>query len=81
METAPKFRKRKKNSSLCIYILHKTSHQEISSPRLAVTAMKCTKKCNARAKFVVLVIKPIAFWLKLPNELDGTGRIVGGKFL
>ena len=53
--TAPKFRKRKKNSSSCVYVLHKTSHQEISRPSRAVTAKKCTKKCNARAELL--------FWL------------------
>ena len=52
LETAPKFRKRKKNSSACIYVLHKTSHQEISRPSRSVTAKKCTKKCNARAELL-----------------------------
>ena len=36
LETAPKCRRRKKNSSLCVYVLHKTSHQEISRPSRAV---------------------------------------------
>ena len=45
LETADKFRKRKKNSSSCICVLPKTgSHQEISRPCRAVTAKKCTKK-------------------------------------
>ena len=35
LETAPKFRKRKKNSSSCVYVLHKTCHQEISRPSRA----------------------------------------------
>ena len=52
METAPKFRKRKKNSSSCVYVLHKTSHQEISRPSRAVTAKKCTKKCNGKAELL-----------------------------
>ena len=37
METAPKFRKRKKNSSSSVYIVHKTSHQKISRPSRAMT--------------------------------------------
>ena len=52
LETAPKFRKRKKNSSSCVYVLHKTSHQEITRPSRAVTAKKCTKKCNTRVEFL-----------------------------
>ena len=56
LETAPKFRKRKKNYSSCVYDLHKTCHQEISRPSGAVTAKKCTKKCNARAELL--------FWLQ-----------------
>ena len=43
------FSKRKKNSSSCVYVLHKTSHQEISRPSRAVTTKKWTKKCNACA--------------------------------
>ena len=39
LETAPKFRKRNKNSSLCVYVLHKTCHQEISLPSRAVAAV------------------------------------------
>ena len=30
--TAVKLRRRKKNSSSCVYAVHKTSHQEISRP-------------------------------------------------
>ena len=78
LETAPKFRKRKKNSSSCVYILHKTCHQEISLPSRAVTAKKYTKKCNARAEllfwlqnlllfFDVLAAVAVAL-LKLPND-------------
>ena len=55
VETAAKFRKKKKNSSSSVCVLHKTSHQEISRPGRAVTAKKCTKKCNARAELL--------FWL------------------
>ena len=61
LETASKFRKRKKNSSSCVYVLHKTCHQEISRPGRAVTATKCTQKCNARAELLFWLQKPIAF--------------------
>ena len=37
METAPKFRKRKKNSSSSVYLVHKTPNQEISRPSHAMT--------------------------------------------
>ena len=52
LETVPEFRKRKKNSSSGIYVLHKTSHQEISRASRAVTAKKFTNKCNARAELL-----------------------------
>ena len=78
LETAPKFRKRKKNSSSCVFVLHKTSHQEISRPSRAVTEKKCTKKCNARAELLFWLVKRIAFLpfllpspsslLKLPHK-------------
>ena len=46
LETASKFRKRKKDSSSCVYVLHKTYHWEISRPNRAVKAKKCTKNCK-----------------------------------
>ena len=52
LETVPKFRKRKKNLPSCVYVLHKTPHQEISRPSRAVTAKKCVKKCKARAELL-----------------------------
>ena len=55
LETAVKFRKRKKNLPSCVYVLHKTPHQDISRASRAVAAKKCTKKCNARAELL--------FWL------------------
>ena len=61
LETAPKFRKRKKNSSSCVYVLHKTSHQEISRPSRAVTVKKCTKKCNARAELLFWLLRLLPF--------------------
>ena len=47
LETIPEFRKRIKNSSSYVYVVHKTSHQEISRPKYGCAAMarKCTKKC------------------------------------
>ena len=60
LETAPKFRKRKK-ISLCVYVLHKTSHQEISRPSRAVTAKKCTKKCNAVAEVLFRLLSLLPF--------------------
>ena len=90
LETAPKFRKRKKNLLSCVCVLHKTSHQEISRSRRAVTAKQCTKKCNVRA-VVVLVIKPVALLdvliaiaivvAKAPQCHDGcqeTNKIIDG---
>ena len=56
LETAPKFRKRKKTSSSCVYVLHETSDQEISRSSRAVTAKKFTEKFNARAELL--------FWLQ-----------------
>ena len=50
LEATHNFRKRNEKSSWCVYVLHKASHREISRPSRAVTAKKCTKKCNARAE-------------------------------
>ena len=62
LETPSKFRKKKKNSSSCVYGLHKTSHQETSRPSRVVTAKKMYKKVKCRCRVVVLVIKLIAFF-------------------
>ena len=62
IRSAPKFRKKKKNSSSCVYVLHKTSHQEISRPSRAVMAKKCTKKCNARAELLFWLLSLLLFW-------------------
>ena len=61
-KTAPKFRKRKNNSSSCVYVLHKTSLQKISRPSRAVTAKKYTKKCTARAEFLFWLLSVLLFW-------------------
>ena len=86
LETAPKFTKRKKNLS-SVSVLHETCHQEISRPSRAVTAKKCTKKCNARAEllfwlqnlllFDVLVAVAVALLNSLLGSLsndDGSGN-------
>ena len=59
--TAHKFRKRKKNSSSLVYILHEAKNQAFSRRSRAATATKCTKKAWCTCKIVVLVNKPIAF--------------------
>ena len=56
------FRKRKKNSSSCVFVRHKTSHQEIPRPRRAVTTKKCTKKCNARAALLFWLLSLLLFF-------------------
>ena len=65
MGTAVKFRKTKKNSSSLVYVLHKTYNQLLRHfqrrRNRALTAKKCTKKRDARAKVVVFLNKPIAF--------------------
>ena len=76
LETTPKFTKRKKNSSSCVYVLHKTSHQEISRPSRAVTATKCTKKCDARGELFLWLflfcLRSLRRCYKLPRIIIGT---------
>ena len=62
LETAAKFRKRNKDSSSCVYVLHKTCHQEISRPSRAVTAKKYNKKGNARAELLFWLQNLLLFW-------------------
>ena len=74
LETAPKFRKpEKENSWSCAYILHETSHQEISLSSRAVTAKQCTKKCNARTELLFWLLSLSLFcqtlWLPSPSSL------------
>ena len=52
IRTALKFRKRKKNSSLGVYVLHKTWNKAFSRPSLVVTTKKCSKTCHAHAKLL-----------------------------
>ena len=55
METASKFGLCPALS--CVYVLHKTSHPKLSRPSRAVTAKKCSKKCNARAELLFWLLK------------------------
>ena len=52
IRTALKFRKRKKNSSLRVYVLHKTWNKAFSLRSLVGTAKKCWKTCHAHAKLL-----------------------------
>ena len=75
--TTLKFRKRKKNSSSLVYVLHKTWNSAFSRRSRVETAEKRTRKVWCTCKFVVLLNKAIAFWtfplpspsllLKLPS--------------
>ena len=72
LETTPKFKKRKKNASSCVYVLHKTSHQEISRRSRAVMAKKCTIKCNAHTEllfFLLSLVLFLTFSLPSPSSL------------
>ena len=60
-ETISSLRKRNKISSLLVYVLHKTRNQAFSPRIRAKTGKKCTKKCEARAKLLFCLIKPIVF--------------------
>ena len=65
MKKKPKIESRKRNSSSCVYVLNRTSHKGISRGSGKVTAKKCTKKCDARAKFFML-INPMLLFLTFP---------------
>ena len=70
LETAPKFRKRKQNSSSCLYVLHKTPHREISRPSRAVTAEKCTKSVmHVRVVVLLFFFFFLTFSLPSPSSL------------
>ena len=54
LDTAPNFFEReRKILRRMLTSRHKTCHQEISRPSHAVTAKKCTKKCNAIAELLL----------------------------
>ena len=69
--TVFEFRKRKKKFLCCVHQLHKAGawNWEVSSRRLATTAKKCSKKCDARAKLLFCFYEPIAFPFSLPSPL------------
>ena len=64
METAPNFRNKKKKLSSLVYVLHK-----ISRRIRAVTAKKCTKKCDARAKLHFHLLKLFSFFDVLATDM------------
>ena len=49
---------------MCLYV-NRTAHNGISRGSGKVTAKKCTKKCDARAKFFLL-INPMLLFLTFP---------------
>ena len=54
LRTLSRFKKRKENLSLCIYVIHKTSHWEVSRRSRTVKHSKeCTKKRDARAELLI----------------------------
>ena len=55
VETAPKFRKRKRNSPSCVYFFIKRPSSR------AVTAKKCNKKYNARAELLFFLLSLLLF--------------------
>ena len=67
--TELKFKKRKKNSSSLVYVLLRY----FTSYGHAVTAKKCTKKRDARAKLLFCQSKPIAF---LPFSLPSPSLLL-----
>ena len=49
------------------YVLHKTWNQVISRRSREITAAKCTRKCNARAKLLFCLSRPFFSWFGLPS--------------
>ena len=83
--TATKFRGRKRSLKSCVYVLHKKSLEGISRRSRAVTTKKCTKKCAARAKLLLLpsLVDVVVVVLKFPNKrpLDSNTRTTTRKGL
>ena len=77
LETAPKFRKRKKTSSSFVYVLYKTCHQEIhvlvvqwrqrDVPKSVMHLQRCCFGYKTYCSFDVLVAVAVAL-LKLPSR-------------
>ena len=66
--TAPKFRKRKKNSSSLVYVFHKTWNYAFSRRSRAKKAMKCTKKCDARANVLLCLTSLLSSLFSFRNR-------------
>ena len=49
------------------YVLHKTWNQVFSRRSREITAAKCTRKCNARAKLLFCLSRPFFSWFGLPS--------------
>ena len=73
LETVPKFREGKKNSSSCVYILHKTSHQEISRPGRAVTAKNIAQVEMFQRRIVTCVLSRYNRQPSVSDMLDCLG--------
>ena len=59
--TVSKFRKRKRKFLCCVHPVHKAGARNVSCYRRAMTATKCTKKRDARAKLLPCQSKPVVF--------------------
>ena len=49
------------------YVLHTTWNQVFSRRSREITAAKCTRKCNARAKLLFCLSRPFFSWFGLPS--------------
>ena len=70
--TISKLTKNKKNSSLLVYVLHKTRNKEFLRRSRAKNGKEIYKKVWRTCEVDVLLIKPIVFWTcsLLPVSLD-----------
>ena len=59
--TVSKVRKRKIKFLCCVHPVHKAGARNVSCYRRAMTATKCTKKRDARAKLLPCQSKPVVF--------------------
>ena len=59
--TVSKIRKRKRKFLCCVHRVHKAGARNVSCYRRAMTATKCTKKRDARAKLLPCQSKPVVF--------------------
>ena len=68
-----KFRKRKRRLLSCGPVLDKTLNKAFSRRSRALTAKRCTKKCDACAKSLFCQSKPVAF---LPYSFTSASSLV-----